>query len=747
MNLSKFVLSDLEINVLSRGLTFVPTPKISRDPITHAVNEFGRKLKLHNYFYNRRALSNNYTKAEFTEKSTWTPSDSTLDPSILNCIESISEEIQNLPIQKEKSNLSDEEFSAIKRLKQNCDIVIKKSDKSSVVVVMDKSNYVNEGLRQLSNQNHYKQIDQAIYPETSLKVSAILQNLFSLGYISAKQLKYLSPPETPRQRRFYMLPKIHKDQNSWPVPGTMPPGRPIVSDCNSESEKVASFIDSFIKPRANKHPSYIKDTYDFLEKVRDMPLSPNSLLITLDVESMYTNINHDEGIQAIRNAFSDLENDPKFNAIVELLELSLRFNDFEFDNKIFLQMQGTAMGRKYAPHYADIYMAQFEQEALAKCTFRPDCYYRYLDDIFMVWSHGRDAFNEFLSIFNSHRPSIKFKAEINSNSVNFLDTTLFRSQENSLEIKVYFKPTDTHELLHKMSFHPRHTFAGLIKSQVTRFYRICTNPSDLENACQILFRALSKRNYSKRWLRKIKNETLRDLNKDLRLAYPFQNPTSSKSGASPCNGPRCQTCYDISTCQNFSGSVYDQTYSINAKLDCNSSNIIYLYTCKLCQKQYVGETSQSLRERNNRHRTAINCKNEESALYNHLVKCHSRTPDHSIELYSLVPIEQVPDLGSVVFNKIKRLEREYTWIDTLCTFEPYGLNVQKFGKFDPEKKTKNNFDLIYVVPFSKTGNASAQIVKKHLAQLNKREDFNIKIAVAYKKHKNLKDILVRSKLS
>ena len=241
----------------------------------------------------------------------------------------------------------------------------------------------------------------------------------------------------------------------------MPPGRPIVSDINSESENVASFIDSYIKTKANIHPSYIKNTDDFLEKIRGMHLDSDSLLITLDVESMYTNIDHDQGIQAIRNAYSDSMSNPKCIAVMELLELSLKRNDFEFNDKIFLQTSGTAMGRKYAPHYADIFMAEFEKEALAKCKLQPNCYHRYLDDIFMVWSHGRVAFLEFLDTFNSHRPSIKFKSEINSKSINFLDTTLFRSSENTLEAKVYFKPTDTHQLLHKSSFHPRHTFLGL----------------------------------------------------------------------------------------------------------------------------------------------------------------------------------------------------------------------------------------------------------------------------------------------
>ena len=42
--------------------------------------------------------------------------------------------------------------------------------------------------------------------------------------------------------------------------------------------------------------------------------------------------------------------------ITELLELSLKNNDFLFNNEWFLQISGTAMGVDYAPHYADIYV-------------------------------------------------------------------------------------------------------------------------------------------------------------------------------------------------------------------------------------------------------------------------------------------------------------------------------------------------------------------------------------------------------
>lgn len=71
--------------------------------------------------------------------------------------------------------------------------------------------------------------------------------------------------------------------------------------------------------------------------------------------------------------------------------------------------------------------------------------------------------------------------------------------------------TDTHALLHKASYHPRHTFKGIIKSQILRFYRICSRVSDFNDAISILFRSLRSWHYSARFLRNIKRTTLASL--------------------------------------------------------------------------------------------------------------------------------------------------------------------------------------------------------------------------------------------
>jgi len=72
------------------------------------------------------------------------------------------------------------------------------------------------------------------------------------------------------------------------------------------------------------------------------------------------------------------------------------------------------MGRDWAPHYADIYMEKCEKDALLKCPLKPHTYFRYLGDVFIIWPHGKEAFSEFLNIFNTHEPPIKSSICIDS---------------------------------------------------------------------------------------------------------------------------------------------------------------------------------------------------------------------------------------------------------------------------------------------------------------------------------------------
>lgn len=755
INLSSTTLSPSQSKVLNRGLTFVPKPQITLPPILSATEAFIRRLKIHDYFKFR---GNPFrTKIPYIAKSTWNPPEDKIDPKLVKVIQDFTQDIQSLHIAPENKNLPRDEFLALRQLKSNHSIIIKKADKGSATVIMDKDNYLREGYRQLNNPAHYEKISEPIYPQTASKMRDILLKIRKADLINDKQFRFLCPPQNPRPRYFYMLPKIHKSPALWTIPNQMPPGRPIVSDCESISKNIAKYIDDHIKPFAINHDSYIKDTYDFVRKINSLDIPENCFLATLDVESMYTNIEHDYGLSAMRDAIPSF---PPYDSIMELLELTLKSNDFLFDGQWYLQSRGTAMGTDFAPHYADTVLAKFERQVLAECQFKPLVFLRYLDDIFLVWQHGHEKFNDFLHQLNNHAPPIKFKAEVHQFSVDYLDTTVFKDPDNPLKLltKVFFKPTDTHQLLHKHSFHPKHTFKGIVKSQITRFFRICSREPDFHAAWSILSNALRHRHYSRRWLRQLKQDTFRQLQIIGRIDEP-NIINDGPSQISKCGHPRCHTCAIIQLTPTATSTTTGKTHKIIGSLSCSTSNLIYLATCTFCRKQYVGETQTPLKERMHKHHSAIQRRVDSSALYQHLYDHFMDNTttfyesDYTLSNYDITPLEGINifpgpvSVGDLGFTRLYRHQRETFWVDTLLTFQPFGLNKRReYDNLDRYKNDKPSIPL--VIPFSSTAAKAGKIIKDHIEKLKENDEierFDYDIIMAYSKHKTIGNQLISSK--
>ena len=78
--------------------------------------------------------------------------------------------------------------------------------------------------------------------------------------------------------------------------------------------------------------------------------------------------------------------------------------------RYFKQLQGTAIGTKFGPAYAILFMGYLEDKILNSFVEKPLVWWRYIDDIFMIWQHGEEKLKEFLKILNSCHPIIKFTA-------------------------------------------------------------------------------------------------------------------------------------------------------------------------------------------------------------------------------------------------------------------------------------------------------------------------------------------------
>jgi hypothetical protein len=501
INLSNFVLTQPMLDLLSKGLNFCPTPETpERSCLRRDLDKFHVSLRRKLFFdrssgsdteVNQTILAQNQSNLLFEEDnpfdhfkfkkpSTWNPP----APHQLEAFITLNEfKLNEYRFQTSPhSNLEDKERKALAELSRAKGIIIKPADKGSAVVIQDLDDYINEGLRQLSDPVFYRETKDDLTNLHNGLICNLIDYLVEHNEISKKCGNYLRNL-SPRTSQLYLLPKIHKKK----VPM---PGRPIVSANNSPTEKISELADFFLKPLVQTTKSYVKDTTDFINKIETVPaLSTDTLLCTIDVTSLYTNIPNKEGIEACKRIL-DLhrspDDKPSNENIIHLLEYVLYMNNFDFNGKHYLQVGGTAMGTRVAPSFANIFMADFESKWVYTYPKQPTIWLRYIDDIFLIWDHGREELDNFIHHLNSCHNTIKFTAEISASNIPFLDTKVQVDTDRKIYTDLYCKPTDAHNYLLFTSSHPKHLMRSRPYSQFLRLRRICSKIEDFDkNAIMI----------------------------------------------------------------------------------------------------------------------------------------------------------------------------------------------------------------------------------------------------------------------
>ena len=162
---------------------------------------------------------------------------------------------------------------------------------------MNKTDKLNEGQVQLDDIHNYRPFDKPRVGSTAKNVHQLIQTLLQEGHIDDMTAKWLSlMPDPPRIPVVYTLTKIHK---------LTPVGRPIISGCDGPTERISAFVDHLIQPIAQKQASYLKDTTDFLNFIEKTRLPKNTILVSMDVTSLYTNIPQEEGITTVCEAYEE----------------------------------------------------------------------------------------------------------------------------------------------------------------------------------------------------------------------------------------------------------------------------------------------------------------------------------------------------------------------------------------------------------------------------------------------------------
>ena len=179
--------------------------------------------------------------------------------------------------------------------------------------------------------DNYRPLEKQMAVVTAEKIKQLTTSMLTEGHIDVMTVKWLSQtPNPPRIPEFYTLTKIHK-------PTLV--GRPIISGCDGPTERISCFVD--------------QDSKDFINFIENTKLPKNTILASMDVTSLYTNIPQEEGITTVCKAYEDFYKNRlpiPTNFLRRMFCLILKENSFQFNKRHYLQTHGIGYGNQNGRH-------------------------------------------------------------------------------------------------------------------------------------------------------------------------------------------------------------------------------------------------------------------------------------------------------------------------------------------------------------------------------------------------------------
>jgi hypothetical protein len=417
------------------------------------------------------------------------------------------------------------------------------SDKGMGPVVITVELETQLALSILENQAEFDKINKS-KSEIILSFNKELQLL-----LPDKLSKKLSPKiEQLHLPIFQGLPKVHKHPLKL---------RPVVNASSCFTTNISKLLQEVLKPVLIRMEDFnllnIRSTDQFIKKLKEIPadIIPSLKLQALDIESLYTNIEHKDVIIATtffldstnRNTHEikldkgtiSIEN----NLVINLLKIYLRYNYLQFNNNneelILFQKKGIPTGGNVSPTLAMLVLSFYEvnfRENHASLFEKYRMSGRYLDDILIITTDTEYSAEKFQAMVYDNKFALKITSEVEHGYV-FLDIVVTKeTNPNRLKYKLYRKPGNAYMYIHYMSYIPAHVKKSFILNELIRIQKRCIDNEDVKSESEFFLKQLTKRGYPKKYLNSItKNKHIKQTKEgkkyDKWLVLPYQDLISS----------------------------------------------------------------------------------------------------------------------------------------------------------------------------------------------------------------------------
>ena len=383
-----------------------------------------------------------------------------------------------------------------------------------------------------------------------------------------------------------------------------------MSACSTATFKLAKRIVKMLEPITYNEYS-VKNSFEFVKNLSNHPVLKDSVMVSFDVESLFTSIPVNQTIDIIIELlFSTPQTkieDLNAEQFKRLLLVVTNNTYFIFNGKLYQQIDGMAKGSPLGPVFANIFMNYLENKFLSLCpaNFKPKYYRRYVDDTYTFFDNIDQA-NNFLNFINNFHPNIKFTMDVEKNKqLSFLDVLVNR--DNDFKFTIFRKSTYTGLTINFFSFCPLLYKINAFKTLLFRSYSLCSNYNLLHNEILFLHSLCRKNNFPISLLQNLTKKFLNNVfsppkplhtvpKKIIFISLPYFGIKSEKmknelykflSSFFPFANFKIVLTNDYNI-----GSLFHFKDKFN---DLLSARIIYKFQCPICKNgQYIGSTIRNL---------------------------------------------------------------------------------------------------------------------------------------------------------
>ena len=586
------------------------------------------------------------------------------------------------------------EFNKAKRfLNQHKDMIILQSDKGGTTVVINKDEYDEKMMQILGDAASFRALNNDPTNSIQSKSNKLINEL--------EEKKVLTPEEAKKFRKYnttcpkiYGNPKLHKEGI---------PLRPIVSGINGPTQVIAKFTAEILDRAYDKQNEYYTgDTFKFTEFMKNRTIPQNYKVISLDVVNLFGNITKELVRKTLERKWDDIKDHARGLEREEfwrLVQFVLDNNVFSYNQICYRQILGCAMGSELSPILAQYVMDALMEECIPGLSYQLPFIKKFVDDL--VTAVPGDGINEILQVFNSYDIHLNFTVEQEDErcSVPFLDTRIVRVDGGRLLLDWYQKKTSSGRYINYHSRHSMRIKVNFIKGMKKRITAI-SDQQYYHSNLKKLESILVKNSYPKTLVRNLLYSTSTggsplgedsieaavNLNvniEEMRYGVLMDIPGLTNNIINIFRREDVKIARrKIKTVGELYTKLKDKTPTLL------QANVIYRLQCEDCNKYYVGQTSQRLKNRIGGHKS--DCKYHPERC---MLAAHVNEYDHKINYDDVKILDIEPNYHKRSFLEMYHIKKTQPVMNKRSDIQD--LSVLYTYLMELDNHGHNNLDTLY----------------------------------------------------